>query len=247
MPAWVLSLLALLSSLCMVPARAGQSIVVGAEDDWYPYSGKVNGDAHGMAEDIVRAAFAAAGVEVRFVSLPYARCIHMVRTGELAACFDTSRTRENEQDFLWPTHPMFSSKALIYARADSVDHNLGPAALHGKRVAVTNGYEYGSDFDDDGTIIREVTNQTIYSFRMLELGRVQYVLAFEKVANYLINANQREFEGKFKVVGLSAQNDLYCVFSRKFQGAAAALESFNRGFETIQADGTYRTILTTWR
>ncbi|GGP20622.1 substrate-binding periplasmic protein [Silvimonas iriomotensis] len=247
MPVRVLLLLAMLAALCTVPARAGQRIVVGAEDDWYPYSGKVNGDAHGMAEDIIQAAFSAVGVDVKFVSLPYARCIHMVRTGELAACFDTARTRENEADFLWPAHPMFSSKALIYARADSQEHDLGPAALHGKRVAVTNGYEYGSDFDGDITVIREVTNQTIYSFRMLELGRVQYVLAFEKVANYLLSANQREFEGKFRVVGLSAQNDLYCVFSRKFPGAEAALDNFNRGFEMIQANGTYRTILTTWR
>ncbi|MBB5192886.1 polar amino acid transport system substrate-binding protein [Silvimonas terrae] len=241
-----LLLLALLSPFYLLPAQA-QTIVVGAEDDWYPYSGKVGGEAQGMAEDIVRAAFAASGVDVRFVSLPYARCVHMVRTGELEACFDTSRTRENEGDFLWPARPMFTSKALIYARADSLDHDLGPTALHGKHVAVTNGYEYGSDFDGDVTVTREVTNQTIYSFRMLALGRVQYALAFEKVARYLIDTHPQEFSGKVKVVGLSAETQLYCVFSRKFPDAATGLALFDRGFATIQANGTYRDILASWR
>lgn len=237
--------------VCLLWLRAAAAatpvVEIGAEDDWYPYSGQVAGEAKGMAEDIVRASFAAAGVTVHFVSLPYARCVRMVQDGELAGCFDTSRTRENERDFLWPDQPMFYSRAFIYAPGDSAEHDLGPRALEGKRVAVTNGYEYGSDFDGDPLVLREVTDQSIYSFRMLALGRVQYALAFDKVADYLVRTHAREFDGKFKVVGMTAETAIYCVFSRSFKDARVYLAAFNRGFAIIQANGTYQNILTAWR
>lgn len=93
------------------PASAPTHVLIGAEDDWYPYSGRVDGAARGMAEDIVQSAFAASGVQAQFVSLPYARCIRMVRAGELVGCFDTSRTALNENEYLWPQHPLFTSRA----------------------------------------------------------------------------------------------------------------------------------------
>jgi len=237
--------------VCMLWLRqagaALPTVEIGAEDDWYPYSGQIATESKGMAEDIVRASFAAAGFNVHFVSLPYARCVHMVLTGELAGCFDTSRTRENERDFLWPDQPMFYSRAYIYAPSSSTEHDLGPRALEGKHVAVTNGYEYGSDFDGDPLVQRAVTNQSIYSLRMLALGRVQYALAFEKVADYLIRTHKSEFDGKFKVVGMTAQTDIYCVFSRSFKDSRVYLAAFNHGFATIQANGTYQDIVAAWR
>ena len=46
------------------PAGAGERVVLVAEDDWYPYSAKRNGQSEGLSVDIVRAAFASAGVTV---------------------------------------------------------------------------------------------------------------------------------------------------------------------------------------
>ena len=68
---------------------AGERIRIGAEDDWSPYSSVAQGRPVGFAVDLVRAAWAASGVDVELVPLPYARCMKEVDRGLLAGCFDT--------------------------------------------------------------------------------------------------------------------------------------------------------------
>ena len=70
-------------------ALAGERIRIGAEDDWSPYSSVSKGKPVGFAVDVVRAAWAASGVDVELVPLPYARCMKEVDRGLLAGCFDT--------------------------------------------------------------------------------------------------------------------------------------------------------------
>ena len=228
------------------PVCAAEVVVMGAEDDWYPYSGKIDGVSKGMAEDIVQAAFAAENVQTRFVALPYVRCTRMVKAGELVACFDTSRTALDEADFLWPQHPLFTSRALIYARFGSKQHNLGVPALVGKHVAVTNGYEYGTEFDSDGEIHKEITSQSIMGLRMLAMGRVDYAVTFEKVAKYLIQQHQAELGPQIEAVGLTAETSIYCVFSRVHPDSPRLLNLFNKGLAQIMANGQYQQITQRW-
>lgn len=104
---------------------------------------------------------------------------------------------------------------LIYARASrTAPRSLSVADLLGKRVAITNGYEYGTEFDSNNDIRKEVTSQSIMGLRMLLLDRVEYALAFEKVAQYLLQTHADELAGKVEPVGLAAQTSVYCVFSR---------------------------------
>ncbi len=77
-------------------AVAADRIRIGAEDDWRPYSYVAEGKPVGFAVDLARAAWAAAGVELELVSLPYARCMREVDNGTLAGCFDTLRDPRTE-------------------------------------------------------------------------------------------------------------------------------------------------------
>jgi len=54
-----------------------ETITIGAEDDWPPYSYRVAGQAEpqGLTPRLVRQAFASQGVSVRFRVLPFARCM----------------------------------------------------------------------------------------------------------------------------------------------------------------------------
>jgi hypothetical protein len=64
-----LLLFILLSGNAMAAARAETITLIG-EDDWYPYSGAKNGRIRGFAADIIEAAYAAAGIQVKFTSAP---------------------------------------------------------------------------------------------------------------------------------------------------------------------------------
>jgi len=228
-------------------AQAAETIEIGAEDDWYPYGGQVRGEAAGLGPDLVRASFAAVGIEVRFQVMPYARCLQLVKQGRLIACNQPARTAETEQAVLWPDRPLFSARSLIYARAPSDLRGLSASGLAGRRVAVTNGYEYGSEFDGNRAIQREVATREISVFRMLAASRVDYAVAYEKAAELYFKQHPSEFGGRFQAVGQTAVTDMYCAFSKLHPQGQQYLARFNEGFARIRANGELKAIEARWR
>lgn len=226
-------------------ALANDPIVIGVEDDWYPYSGSIDGLAKGYGVDLVRESFAAVGVSVRFDPLPYKRCINMTMRGELVACVQPTRMPETENNFLWPAQPLFVARSLIFARKPTTQQRLTAESLTGQHVGVTNGYEYGSTFDTIKDVKRESVVKEVSVFRLLAAGRVQYALAYEKVANHLI-MNHPEFTDRFAVVGTISENFQYCAFSKKHPLAPRYLDLFNEGFAKISKNGTLAAIEKRW-
>ena len=68
-------------------ADATKQVTLGVEDDAGPWS-YANGS--GYANDLVKAAYAAAGWQVTLQVLPYARCKALAMAGKLAGCFSAS-------------------------------------------------------------------------------------------------------------------------------------------------------------
>lgn len=219
-----------------------ESVTIGAEDDWYPYGGKIEDKPAGFGVDLVRAAFGAVGISVEFLSVPYARCLELVRRGELLACNEPARTDDTEHTVLWPDKPLFVARSLIYARAPSTERGLSANSLKDKIVAVTHGFEYGSAFDNNKTIRRETVLKESSVFKMLAAGRADYALAYEKVANWIFAQHAGEFQGKFVAVGKIDEVRCYTAFSKTFPNSARYLAKFNEGFAKIVKDGTYREI-----
>ena len=243
----LLAMVITLTTVTVAMAQTSTQIVIAAEDDWYPYGGKVKGAAAGLGVDLVRASFAAVGITARFESVPYARCLEMVKKGRILACNEPARTDETEPYVLWPAKPLFSARSLIYARQPSKETGLTTASLENKRVMVTNGFEYGSEFDTNKKVIREVATKEISVFRMLAAKRGDYALAYEKVANHIFRENAREFEGKFVAVGVIAETNMYCAFSKTFPDSQRYLDLFNQGFALIQKNGKYQEIERRWQ
>lgn len=243
----------LLLSMLALPAAAGmaqtRTVVIGAEDDWYPYSAEVNGRPEGITVELVTAAFRAIGVEVRLESVPYVRCMAQTRTGSLVACFNTTRTVQIENDYAWPARPMFEERFLIWALADAPTPRAGGLQvrdLEGQPVAVTRGYEYGSEFDGNTRIQRVVTSHDENNFRLLLRGRAAYTLAPDINARLLFK-RQPDLAGKFKVVGQLSAFGIYTAFSRRHPQSAEMLAAFDEGMKIIQANGTARASHERWR
>lgn len=246
-------LLSTLTGLLLIAAGSGvaagpaRTVVIGAENDWYPYSGEIAGQAHGMTVDLVRAAFAAVSIEARFELLPYARCMAQTKAGTLLACFNTTRTDLIERDYLWPARPMFEERFVIYARKDHpVQPSLGVRDLEGQSVAVTRGYEYGSEFDGNTRVQRVVTNHDESNFRMVQLGRARYTLAPE-INTRLLFQRHPDLAGQFRIVGQFPSFGLYTAFSRQHADGAALLAAFDEGMRRITASGQARAIQERWR
>lgn len=225
-----------------------QQVVIGAEDDWPPYSAEVDGRAQGLTVDLVTAAFAAAGVQARFEPMPYVRCMALTRAGTLLACFNTTRTALIENDYLWPARPMFDERFLIWARADAPVPRtpLQVRDLEGQQVAVTRGYEYGAEFDTNPRIARIVTAHDENNFRLMLRGRARYTLAPDANTRLLFKRHP-DLAGHFKVVGQLDAFGIYTAFSRLHPQSPAMLAAFNDGMKAIQSNGVAKAVHERWR
>ncbi len=229
-------------------ACAGDRIRIGAEDDWSPYSSVSKGKPVGFAVDVVRAAWAAAGVDVELVPLPYARCMKDVDRGVLAGCFDTLRDPILESRYLWHSQPLFRARIGIYGRAENGNErtDLSLASLRGKRVGVTHGYDYGEAFDGDSTMLRDVAPSDLSSFRKLLAARVDYVLVFDRVANAIAKAHPELGKG-FSLQGVLVEPNLYISFSRTYPGIERIVMQFDQGLAKVRSSGEYARIDARWR
>lgn len=230
-----------------VPARAApvETVTIGAEDDWFPYSGLVDGKVQGITLDVVRAAFEAAGIRVRFEVLPYARCMALTKSGQLLACFDTLRHPGIENDYLWHEPAMFKVRYQIYARAESTERNLRPADLEGRRVAVTHAYEYGAEFDTDARILRVFSPRDESNFGMVLRGRADYTVALD-INTRMLMKRRPDLAGRFKVVGAVAESGVYTVFSRSYPDSRRLMARFEQGLEAIIRSGRVQAIQDDW-
>lgn len=237
---------ALLWLVVLGAAPARDRITVAAEDDWYPYGGVVDGEARGLGPDLVRAIFAAVDIDVSFTVVPYARCLQMAKQGQVVACLQPARTEQTEHALWWPDRPLFSARSLIYARAPSSLRGLGVRDLEGRRVAVTHGYEYGTAFDNNQAVVRQRAMREISVFRMLAAERVDFALAYEKVANLYFRQHAAEFGQRFVPVGETAVTEMYCAFSPLHPQSRHYLERFNEGHRRIEKTGVLRAIEARW-
>lgn len=229
-------------------ALAQQRLRIGAEDDWRPYSYVKEGKPQGFAVDLVRAAWAAAGVEVDLVPLPYARCRKEVDNGKLAGCFDTLRDAKTEPNYLWHKQPLFMGRIGIYARLDLPGGNAKATinTLRGARVGITNGYDYGEAFDNDATMRRVSAASDLISLRELAAGRIDYALVYDRVADQ-ISAKYPDLGRKFAQRGVLVEPPLFIAFSPGYPGIGAIITRFDGGLQKIRKSGEYADIEARWK
>lgn len=240
-----LALLAFMLWLSAAGIVQAETLRIGAEDDWYPYTAWRNERIVGMSADIVRAAFAASDTPVELASYPYSRCMELARSGSLAGCFNTTPDAHIRAEFLLPQEMLFSDDILLWGRLDATAID-DLAAIRDKRVAVTIGYTYGDYFDSYRHLQRIAVRRDINGFRMLLRNRVDYVVAFRGTTEALLRDNP-ELAGQFKALTRVHRPLLYLTFSRHHPQAEALLHSFDAGMRKIRRDGTYQQILTHWQ
>lgn len=225
-----------------IPALAA-GLTIGAEDDWFPYSGVQDGRPAGLAVDIVTAAFRAAGLGLNLQSLPYSRCMILTRQKQLAGCFDSLRNPRIEADYQWHRTPLFQARIVIYARSDDGGAPIQQIEqLYGQRVAVTHGYEYGARFDDDARMLRDPGLRDIDALRKLGAGRVRYALVYEHVARYLL-AQQPQLASQIKTAGTLLSADLFLAFA---PDQAELAQRFEQGLRSLHQSGEYQRIVARW-
>ena len=236
----------LLTVLLIVGAGA-QALTMAAEDDYYPYSAEVEGELTGLIPELSRAAFAAVGVDVDFVTRPFKRVVLMVEKGQAVGGFTSSIDDSNESAFYWHKTPLAVVSLAIWGRTGENDKNLAAKDMEGKKVSITRGFFYTDAIDENDRIEKLVAPSDVSSLNMLALDRSDYALVTELIGSKIVQASEApDLRNRIETVGLIAKVPLHAFFSRKHPKGKEAAILFQKGLEIIRTNGEYQRILDSW-
>jgi len=243
-------ILILVLSYCIlsVHVQSAEQLEVAAEDEAAPWSQK---DGTGYANDVVKAAFKAVDVDVKFQVMPYARCKHMVVDGKIAACFSVSPLQELDKTVMFADKPLFVCFSDYFQNANKPVKAANEEEIpKGTVVGTVHGYEYPEcvyKLKEKGTIVFEEVDSEELNFKKLADGRIALALFNHNQMKLPGNAiAQSGAAGKINRAFRCGTLDSFIVFSRKHPRGKWARDKFNEGFKTISADGALLEIQKKW-
>ena len=225
-----------------------ETITIGAEDDWPPYSYRVRGqhEPQGLTPRLVRQAFASQGVSVRFRVLPFARCMLEAQKGIVVACFNASRTAANEHAYHWHPTPMFEEELAIFARrspdTSTPMRQLGHEDLRGSNVGITVGYTYPTSVMNDPRIQLKPATSDGNLLHMLAAGRVDYILVNALPTWYRLQIDPA-LGRQVQRVGRVSVDGFWLVFTRAKPEGERLAHVFEQGLLAMRRSGEHQRML----
>jgi ABC-type amino acid transport substrate-binding protein len=246
-----LILLVWMSSSTTVHAQSqprAQAFEIAVEDEADPWSRK---DGSGYVNDVVRAAFAAVGVDVKLLVMPYARCKQMTIDGTLPACVSMSANVLQPDPVTFSATPVFVFTSDYFVRVDYPVNARNASELpRGTVVGVVLGYEYPESIyrlSRDGVIVLDYSASETINLHKLVAGRLDAAMVnydFLKTIDYVVKTSG--VEGKVRNVFSAGTMPAFIGFSHKHPRASWAAERYARGVAIITANGTAKRIRDAW-
>ncbi len=232
-----------LSLLIVSNQSAAESITI-ASGEHPPFTSQYRDD-EGLINAIVKASFAAVETEVSFRYLPWQRALNSSRVGSYVATSYWAIKSERQEHFFHSEPLWYGGSVLVSLNSTGEFTSL--ASLKGKVVGAVRGYTYTEDFwlnGDKGLYEIEEVNSDLQNLKKLFAKRIDAFLIDRVAATTLIN---RYLSPQQRAVLCISNNDVmsssvHLLISRKTEGAAKLLKSFNRGLATIVNNGQYQQI-----
>ena len=220
------------------PAAAPAKVyVVGTDAAYAPFeSQNEKGEIVGFDIDVVKAAAAKAGIEVKFVNTPWEGIFNALGQGDrdmIVSSVTITDERKQTMDF---STPYFDAVQLIAVKANSKIGKFDDL----KKLKV--GVQTGTTGDEAVTKLLGKTSTSIKRFestplalKELEAGGVDAVVADNGVVIHYVANNAGS---KFKTVAdKSFAPEQYGIAIKK--GNADLVAKVNKGLAEIKADGSY--------
>ncbi|WP_157826743.1 substrate-binding periplasmic protein [Colwellia sp. 12G3] len=191
---------------------SSSKVTLAVENSWPPYS---NNQGNGISKEIIKKAYHAVNVEVKFIVVPYARALHMVKIGSADGAFNVTKQANTERVFNFGEEYLLQAKASYYYYKDSVfDFSSATNIPDGTTIALILGYEYGDTFQQNRHRFNEVRVGTQEQIVQLILKkRVDMAIMFDEVAKDTMT-NMGLKHSSIKQGQINHQSDIYVAFSK---------------------------------
>ena len=229
------------------PDAALAPVRVLVEDDASPWS---DSKGVGLANDLVRAAFAAAGAQAALAVVPYIRSKELVMRGSAPSCLSMSAAPELQDKVRFDDQPLFYVTARFYARKQAA---ATPTTLdqlpRGARVGIVHGYEYPQAVHELAArgVVLEATSSSVSNLRKLAAGRIDFAVV---MTDPLRTIDLVERQAKVDHVTLAfseAPQGSYIGFSSTTEEGERQRRLFNAGWKIISHNGKRAQLEAEWK
>ncbi len=200
----------------------------------------------GVIAAVVKAAMAAAGVEVEFVFLPWARALEYAKQGTSAGSPGWTSTPEREVDFLFSKPFVNCQDGVFYLKENPIAYS-SVADFRGRRIGVVNGLTYGKEFADAQSrqeFQTEIAPASENLMQMLLRGRTDAIIVNQSVGAQLLSTMPKEETSRIEMSTTPfLLKPWRLAVGKKNPDAQKIIAMFDEGLLRIQRNGTYRRLM----
>lgn len=228
-----------MAALCS-SALAGRTLTL-VSTDYPPYFASTLPE-QGTLSALARAAFKAAGYDIKIVFRPWARLMKEVEIGQydgvVAVWYKADRL-----GYLAYSDPIVDTNIGFYGRRDRPMEVNKLDELQGKVIGTVRGYANPPAFDA-AKLTTEDAVDDLTNLRKLQAGRLDLVLIDHALAHWLVKQSLPGAAPKITWLEPPIQTmPLYVGLGKKAPDAPQLLAAFNRGLAAIHANGEYAAIM----
>lgn len=240
-----------LSSLTF--AEKADPELIASTLDYPPYEYMEDGEARGIAVDLIREALRRSGVEqVSFQFYPWKRAVLLTQTGKSDMLFNAGKNKARQEWGIYVDSVLIQQSYVLFKRAAD-DFSVAPdfSDCKDKIIAVRRGYLYGSGpfrqaLDSERFNAVSLSDSTAQSVSQLLNKRVDmFVGDLLPVLHYIRAEGLQEqidivlYQGE-KMEVLSWPT--YLMFS-KARTTETFVQQVTQAFEAMKADGSFADIV----
>lgn len=238
MKVWV----ALLLACALRPAAGADLWQLGTVE--LPPSISAKAPKQGYYAVLLRRVLQELDAQATFVFLPPQRAYQMAAAGELDGALPYKRTPEREKLF-WFSEPFFMAKVRVFLRADDGWDPGQTADLRSQLGCTLQGAQAPDLLQQEVDALRvplQRVTQIEACFRMLQLGRVRFVIAGQNTgwaaAKALPKQGPRVRVAHFVV----AEEPVHLALSRALPQSEARVRAFNQALRKLKAQGVMQAL-----
>lgn len=217
-------------------------IVTTVSDPWPPFVFD-DGLNDGIAVEIVREALKTQGYEIQHQNVPWARALHGTREGTYDLITSIWMSEERKNDYFYSKHFMNNTIRFIKLKDDDFEYK-DLNSLKNKRIGLITGYSYEENFINSENYTKDTVNDFMTNINKLLAKRIDLTVEDEVVAKAILSDKMPSAYNRIEFVENPLDvKKLYVVSGLKNPRHKELIDAFNKGLDTIIANGTYHKIL----
>lgn len=230
---------ACLIALTLITSANAAEVITLTNGEWPPYLSE-QAPGYGIASRIVTDAFAAAGVEVRYVFRPWKRAYLEAAGGTYDGTLVWTWGEARAKHFLF-SDPVFEGRSVFFHLKSRPVSWSRFADLTAYRIGGTLGYEY--EFERTPGIAIERANTDLANFRKLLAGRIDLFPSDINAGYALLKAEFTDEDRRQLATHPKAYNvvSYHLLLNRKNPRNIRLMNRFNQGLRTLKDIGRYET------